>query len=106
MGSPKWWVNVSVVPATRSVLVTGAIPEEPAVTRVVAAGSVVLCGSVQFLCASSNQLFFLRFFGGTFSAKYSSRMARAFTHVAAGCSAYISRVADSLLPPDCEIALP
>ena len=34
------------VPATRPVLVTGAIPEEPAVTRVVAAGSVVSCGSV------------------------------------------------------------
>ena len=52
------------------------------------------------LYASSDQ----RFFGGTFSAKYSSRMVRAFTHVAAGSSAYIRRVADSLLPPDCEIA--
>ena len=60
----------------------------------------------QLLYASSNQRFFLRFFGGTFSAKYSSRMVRAFTHVAAGSSACISRVADSLLPPDCEIALP
>ena len=34
------------VPAIRPVLVTGAIPEEPAVTRVVSAGSVVSCGAV------------------------------------------------------------
>ena len=34
------------VPAIRPVLVTGAISEEPAVTRVVSAGSVVACGSV------------------------------------------------------------
>ena len=33
------------VPATWPVLTTGSIPEEPAATRVVAAGSVVFCGS-------------------------------------------------------------
>ena len=39
-------VGSNPTPATKPVLVTGVISEEPAVTRLVAAGSVVSCGSV------------------------------------------------------------